>query len=497
MSSSPTTPKPYKSRLFNFVNRHYIKINSQINTKFREWGYVIKGGLQGVLLPFLWLWQKATNINKGFTASKKPSASLPPSPCDEVIVTVREKMIEEDFPLLLTHDFQGLASQIKDQKIVAVLENNKIKDIIPTQKQGEIFLLITSIVETYEDKHNKSHLIIWIDKLFAQVEGIILRGEFTEEETGLNNCSQGDSIDVNEKKNFSLQNIIKAAIDYFFGGKKSPYHLKLEIENNIDSLPSQNDLNSLPSSDNQENNLPSLSTFQKIVKQSQKTLENLVPVVKNVTVQIINQGLNQVNNIAQNLENNVNKKDYDPFQIKLIILAAIEFFFYKNGAKSSLNFNSNQSVNPLFLNTDLFLMEGQIEDPWLCWDDLYGDNNNDLIIENDDEESQVYYLTETEEDKTIITTLSKGGKTSLPIEKIDNNNNISINHTEKTNQSLMIEKEDNITIKKVEIQEAIETKVIEIRYEKHFLEVILEKLDQLILWFEELILMVIKIIKKK
>jgi len=486
MSSPPNTPKPYQSRLFNFVNRNYIKINSHINTKFREWGYVIKGGLQGVLLPFVWLWQKTTNINKSFTASEKATASLPPSPCDEVIVTVREKMIDEDFPLLLTHDFQGLASQIKDQKIVAVLNNNRIKDIIPTQKQGEIFLLITSIVETYEDNHNHSNLILWIDKLFAQAEGIILRREFVEEETGLNNSSQGNSIDVNEEKNFSLQHLIKAAIDYFFGGGKSRYHLNTEIENNINSLPSQNQTNILPSSDNHDNNLITLSTFQGIVKQSQETIENIIPVVKNVGSQIISQGLNQVNNIAQSLENNVTKKDYDPFQIKLIILAAIEFFFYQNKSKNYLNYNHNKSFNPSFSTTELLFIEGEIEDPWLSWNDLYGEKEDNIAINNDNiEEYQIYYLSENQEENSNKINTYKKITTCLTIEKKEN-----INYTNhKNTQILTTEKEDNIEVE-------IEAKVIEIRYEKHFLEVILEKLDKLILWLEELILTVIKMIKK-
>lgn len=482
MSSSSTTPKPYKSRLFNFVNRNYIKINSQINTKFREWGYVIKGGLQGVLLPFVWLWEKTKNI-KSFTTSQKATASLPSYVCDEVIVTVKEKMIvEEDFPLLLNHNFQGLASQIKDKKIVAILNNNKIKDIIPTQKQGEIFLLITSIVKTYEDEHNHSNLILWFDKLFAQVEGIFFKRQFIEEETRLNDYydySQGKNIDVNEENNFSLQNIIKAAIDYFFSDRKSLHNLKTNRENQTNSLASQQQSNNLlPSSDNQENNL---STFQGIVKQSQETIGNIIPVVKNVGSQIVNQGLNQVNSIAQNIENNVTKTNYDPFQVKLIILAAIEFFFYQNKGKNYLNSHHDNSLDSSFSTNDLFLIEGEIEDPWLSWDDLYGEKENNITINNDDfEEYQIYSLIENQEENPPITNITREKRTSLTIEA--NNNN------QQNIQPLTNEQEEKIEFE-------IEAKVIEIRYEKHFLEVILEKLDKLILWLEELVLTLIKIIK--
>lgn len=485
MSSPPNTPKPYQSRLFNFVNRHYIKINSQITTKFREWIYVIKGGLQGILMPFVWLWQKTTHINQTFTASEEATANLPPSHCDEIIVTVRKKMIEEDFPLLLTHDFQGLASQIKDHKIVAVLENNRIKDIIPTQKQEEIFLLITSIVKIYEDKQNHSNLIGWIDQLFAQVEAIILGRQLIEEERGLNNYSQENSIDINEEKNFFLPHLIKLAIDYFFGKSKSSYHLNSDKKNNPDSFPSPNQINNLPSSNNQENNQATLSTLKGIVKQSQETIENIIPVVRNVGSQMLNQGLNQVNNIAQNLDNNVTKKDYDPFQIKLIILAALKFFFYQKKYKNYLNSNNKKTINGTFINTELLLREREIEEPWLSWSDLYGGEEDKIAIDNEHlEESKVYYLNENHgESNSLINTLEEE-TTSLLIEKQE-----IINHNfQKNHKTLQKKREDSNEVE-------IEAKIIEMRYEKHFLEVILEKLDQLILWLEELILTVIKTIK--
>lgn len=483
MSSLPDTPKPYQSRLFNFINRNYIKINSQINTKFREWGYILKGGLRGILIPFLWLWQKTTHLRHTFNPSEKATVSLPVSACDEVIVTVKEKMIEQNFPLLLTHDFQGLASQIKNKKIVAVLKNNIIKDIIPTQKQEEIFLLITSLVEIYEDKHHHSHLILWIDQLFAKVEGIILRRNVVAEESSLSNPSQGDSVDVNKEKNLSLKHLIEAAIDYFFGGRKSADNLKGKIAKNIDSFPSQNQSNILPSSNSQENNPSNLSTFQGIVKQSQETIENIIPVVKNVGSQMISQGLNQVNNLAQNLENSVTKKDDDPFQIKLIILAAIEFFFYQNKAKNSFYAHNKRRLNPRF--TESLLVETEIEDPWLSWHDLYGEKNENIAPDhNDIEENKVYYLKENQEDNIPNQNITKKENSYLVREKKANIKQNKQYNIERLNQ----EKENNINYE-------IEAKVIKIKYEKHFLEVVLDKLDKLILWLEELIVRVIKFIK--
>lgn len=121
--------------------------------------------------------------------------------------------VEKDFPLLLTHEFQGLASQINNRKIVAIVGNNKSKDIIPIQKQEEIVSLIKIIVQDYELRKYPNTLITWIDKFIAQVESVIVSKQDDEEENTLNNISEEI---INQQENFSLINIIKSAIDYFF-----------------------------------------------------------------------------------------------------------------------------------------------------------------------------------------------------------------------------------------------------------------------------------------
>ena len=66
----------------------------------------------------------------------------------------------------------------------------------------------------------------------------------------------------------------------------------------------------------------------------------------------------------------------------------------------------------------------------------------------------------------------------------------------------IVQEPKNVTVEKIKKEastydsaNAIEAKVIEIKYEKHLLVIILEKLDQLIVWLEEKIIKLIKIIK--
>ena len=66
----------------------------------------------------------------------------------------------------------------------------------------------------------------------------------------------------------------------------------------------------------------------------------------------------------------------------------------------------------------------------------------------------------------------------------------------------VVKKQNSLTVEKIKAEattsfgaDAIEAQVTEIKYEKHFLEIILEKLDQFILWLEEKFLQCISIIK--
>jgi hypothetical protein len=80
-------------------------------------------------------------------------------------------------------------------------------------------------------------------------------------------------------------------------------------------------------------------------------------------------------------------------------------------------------------------------------------------------------------------------------------NNATLNIPQIEKKEIISKKNThNLSDTKFTLEDEIEVKVIEIKYEKHFLEIILEKLDRLILWLEEILIKIvnkINILRKK
>lgn len=525
MSSLPPSTKPYKSRLFNFVNRNYIRFNNKVNVKIRELGYVVQGGLQTLVFPLFWLWETTKKISKSFLAS--PS-SLPNGKNLENIsnfgnnndlVLIINHAINKDANLanLPTKNFQGIASRLKDKRLIFILENNKAKDIIPFNQQSAINLLINNLVDDFEARQllpsntnfllklfsslnifgkskvepkisedinhlqlsdltfnssiNPHSIITFIDHLLLRLETLTFLGN--------------NSIKVNNKyiieetqEKISILRLIRQALDYFFKTKNSSL-----LEDN------QQEKNSLTTNDNSDNLSSKKITIKNILTKSQETAENLIPQIQETTEKLINEGLNQLNIAKNNLNNKLNNPD-DTFQIQELIWAAINYFFTQK--QFSLSPNSKKSFLPSFSATEIILIDEEMADPWLSWEDLYSDNfplgdsidnHSNFILP--DGQSSIESLRGDMENEEISINVSSEKYTVLNILKTEKKSGI------KTN---------SITEKKVIVEEEIEAKVIEIKYEKHFLEIILEKLDRLILWLEEILIKIVnkvKILAKK
>lgn len=532
MSSPPPSTKPYKSRLFNFVNRNYIKFNSKVNVKIRELGYVVQGGLQTLILPFFWLWETTKKVSQSFVASPQSKTSLPKGKTaenidnstdnDDLILVINNAINDNpELPSLPANNFQGLASRLKDKRLIFVLENNKFQDIIPVKQQLEINLLINDVAEKFTSQKllsasnqsnfltkffaglnifgkskvdsktsqdvnniqsnnlviiNNNSIITFIDNLLANLESFAF---LKKNESSIDNQNQ-DIIAETEDK-ISILRLIKSAINYFFNSKKN----QLSEDNNISN-------NTLINNQNQENLPSSSNTIQAIITKSQQTAENIIPQIQETTEQLINQGLNQLNIAKNNLNDKLNNPD-DPFQIQVLIWAAINYFF--NQKQSALSSNSQKSFLPSFSATEIILINDEIADPWLSWEDLYNteqiDTNDDSIVLNNIIEPNeiIIEASETIESVNIII------ESTEITPDISHQENISL---DKTPQKATIKKKNSQELsknKKVIIEQEIEAKVIEIKYEKHFLEIILEKLDRLILWLEEILIKIVNQLK--
>jgi hypothetical protein len=571
MSSPSPSNKPYKSRLFNFVNRHYIKFNSRINVKFREFGYVAKTGLQTLVFPLFWLWETTKKISKTFSsASSSVSSSLtdssPPKTLtsgDDLIKTVNEAInLHPQLTSFPVKNFQGFASRIKDKHIICILEKNKFTDIIPIDKQEEVNNIINNIsdkltktqllnsasssnffsrflawfnifgqskieVKISQDinnlnesdlvLHNQSssnlflpktnNLISFIDSFFAILESITFLGDhsISIHDQNISNSKgkiiNGENQDNNiadysqalkpeVQKKISILLLIQQAINYFLKRGNNQNNLR---DNNIinDKLTLKDKNNSSLPFKNLENN----NYIQSIIIRSQDSVENIITLLQNTTEKLINQSLNKLNIVRNNLNNKLDNPD-DPFQIKILIWAAINYFFNDKNKHNNLSYNNN--ILPSFSETEIIVINEEVADPWLSWEDLYGYNalpdsslNNNFFnfIDNNEE-----IITETQE--LLIEPSSDCGMPTVLRREYPHQENDKIVETKNNSKNIIVREEKTVKLEKeTVILEEIEAKIIEIKYEKHFLEIILEKLDQFILWLEENIIKIINKIK--
>lgn len=564
MSSPSPSNQPYKSRLFNFLNRHYIKFNSQVNVKFRELAYVAKTGLQNLVLPLFLRWKNTKKNHQTFSSNTSTVSSELKDfshqkvlvSADEVINNVNEVInLHPQLTSFPVKNFQGLASGLKDKKIICILENNQLTDIIPFNKQEEVKIIINNITDTLTNSkqlpsgekanflsrflawfnigempkgevdisqeinsinssdlilnqresssvvinQKPNNIIIFIDNLISSLENLTFakNKDIIISENNDNNIDiPSQNLDKKPQNSFSIFILIQQAIDYFFSEKKNDNSLTDNNENNILNPLSSNANSqvSLSKTDNEN----STNSIQMIISQSQEKIEEIIPIIQNTTEEIITQGLNQLKIAKNNINNKLNNPD-DPFQIKILILAAIDYFLNKKKSSNNLE-NQKNKILPNISTTQIIIIEEEVTDPWLLWEDLYGekenvllntssDNNNSIIIREDNQ-----IIPAMEANIIELTSISNVELSNVGIIEIQEKSEII---TEKNNsQSIAVNKKEEVNLDNKEIiLEEIEVKVIEIKYEKHFLQFILEKLDQIILWLEEILLKIIIKIK--
>ena len=595
MSSS--SQPPYKSRLFNFLNRQYIRINAQIGKRTRQLKLTVEWSLQTLLYPFYLLVQAGRMVGRQFNANSQPtpwelepanndrSTSLPDS--DSPIQKVLEAIATENIlpqPKQLT--VQGLAIMLTNRHLVLVSSDNQIYDLLSPQQQKDLQLLIRDVSADYWQqtrlvtgkinpkistlptiKSQQSELSLPL-KLFWQLMGWVQKSRvaiacnlFGESSlisspqsnynsevdnsepvspptgflanldssvaklenvyfitwnksnlTNSNNYKDIDSINNNnqlhlqEKEEvFSLQILIKSAIDYFFGRHKNQNEIK---ENSSSAL--------APIETNKKKNLSSpgssseTSSLRRKDKNIINSLQEIVANVRNEKIKIISNKIqNQVNKIiSRDFPENIEEQK-DPFQIKNLIWAAIDYFFnQKNKKLSSPNnlLKNNPKNSNNILSPDNFV----IEDPWLTWEDLYGNdtrpeevdnkekpevksnslfpkskqNNTQKIPKNKANIALVSESSVTRQKKSVAKPFGRQSQSSQPQTKSQAHPNLVKNNNSIPNS---IEVNPEPQVNEVENQpDCLETQATDLGYDKHFLQIILEWLDKTILWLENL-----------
>jgi len=155
--------KPYKSRLFNFLNRQFIKLNSQVNLKFRQFNYLTTTGVKTILAPVFLIWQNwQKNTNKTFSGTSPqelekaklssyfPEYQLALPSCDHLITELSEIIKKNDHVRKLSIDKQPyLACCLETDSVVLVDQKAKIYNLFSQTQQQELNLFIREIRADY------------------------------------------------------------------------------------------------------------------------------------------------------------------------------------------------------------------------------------------------------------------------------------------------------------------------------------------------------------
>ena len=188
-------------------------------------------------------------------------------------------------------------------------------------------------------------------------------------------------------------------------------------------------------------------------------------------------GLNQASVVKSKFDSVINHDD-NPLNIQALIWAAIDYFFnIKLDKDKPLTFSQSTK--------ELFLIDGQVSDPWLSWEDLYGEKNPLQFQDNQDKNI---------DHKSVVHTPLKKDL-SVSKNKVDTQKDLIAKVTSESKTITLVDEKKFIDVQKHPSEGEIEAKVITMGYEKHFLEIILEKLDVLILTMENFILNIVNFFK--
>jgi len=188
----------------------------------------------------------------------------------------------------------------------------------------------------------------------------------------------------------------------------------------------------------------------------------------------------------------------DPFQIQVLIQAAIAYFFGQKSANAHL---SGQSGKSLVSSTD------SIDDPWLTWEDLFIDRSTEINVVTSTETnsplplrgmpkrtalkpSQSGKIQKKSQKKSKITRSKTSKSSKVPLTTAT----ATLTETSVSfHLDTILEEEIETALMTTTSQETgldaapdwIETEAKAIGYHKHPLEQILEFLDVFVLWLEE------------
>jgi hypothetical protein len=378
----------YQSKLFNFVYQQSRRLTQQWESGFRNLQVAAKWSVEALLYPLYKILQPDESVGKGLKSSTtgtnaqlQPEAPATDTPIQHILelvenlpspavaensspshnpltvlgswwskITRKQPQIDSQLTQSLpTEDalqhhipkVQGIASQLENRHLVLVTIDNRILDVLTPQQQHKLADRINSEITEYK---------------------------------------------------YSLQLIAEA----------KQQELLPKIDNILNKLTGQNPENptALQPSQNVDDNSPfSFFKFGKILTLFDKFVANLesqalVP-VKNQGQGVIKTAQTQLNIFLYGKEYveargeitvNSDKVEHQNLNISELIAAAINYFFGDQDRKRiqtevknlQSSFTSVPGSRQILPENHQFVSEN-IEDPWLSWDDLFGEVTENII----------------------------------------------------------------------------------------------------------------------
>jgi hypothetical protein len=509
---------PYKSRLLNFLNRQAIRINDKLGKTARYVKVATEWGVQILLYPVYLMVQSGrmagrqlsqrlqTNLflSSGKQQTEKELEIPADSPLKAILISISPWVDTEEisdnslqdsiYPSLnleisnnnltigavktiLNPDrfFQGVASLLENHHLVLVDRNNQILDILTPEQQQQLQKQIVLEVAVY--KYQKRRRVIASKQQHST-------------------CLPNYEINSNRPNITPPARFIWETMNWIQTGKLAT-SIDLFGESNLVCNPS------IYHPENQIEDLLAAIDFTEIATNLDSTLAKIEESAILPLGNKIGERLQAIGRDWQSdrLQTKDSKIEADPFQIRAIILAAIEYFFGNDRHKILAGDTTNKS------RSNGSVAEETEEDPWLAWEDLYLSERSPLTVTL----------------KTTAAPISSTSSPSLPAVTMPRKSNNSrskkiernlerqkarsiqpiprkSSQLAKKNQSptdLVPQGRKDRTHNSLQVdRDYLETKAKPVGYVKHPLEQMLSWLDRTILWLEEFFIAIMRWLKK-
>jgi hypothetical protein len=418
--SSPPPPQnsPYQSKFLSFLNRQYIRLNDRLGKGLRQTTLILKNGLQTVLYPFYVITQLGRmigrqlqgsskqgvfHLNQGNSEDSTQSLSLPnpDEPIEKILDLLTAEILsnqslESILPTITNQpvEIQSIATTLENHHLVLVTTNNQIVDLLSPKQQKQLQSLIRNLRANYWDKKRvaiqKYQEVIYNFPYFYTPPSpqITFKYLWWELMRWLQKSPLAMSLNL-----FKESQIIKLEESYIVA----------EI-NNSNPYPSSSSLQLLTKLDQglakwEHRYLPLDNPPITPVDNYGSTLNSLGNIDYFNPLNIIQETKQNSPRFNLNLSNNITKINKgDPFELKVLIWAAIDYFFKEKPPYFPL-VNTNKINEDTQLINGLPLINEVSNTPnssliidnnnWLSWEDLYEvtqelkqiEQENNLIVE--------------------------------------------------------------------------------------------------------------------